>query len=152
MVDKVRLNAKVGRRYTSADSAHSANSKRARAGFNNVLKNFSMLIDHLHDVSPQVMVEALEPTFELSKEYCPEETGALKASGYLEITSFRGTPTVEIGYGKGGSPDYAVTVHENLEWRHKAPTRAKWLQVALEEDAANIQDRIVSGYKRAGGF
>lgn len=152
MVQTVRLNASVGRRSTLSSSPHKADSNSARAGFANVMKNYEKLVAHLHNVSAQVIYEALEPTFRKSQSYCPTDTGTLKASGYIEITDFRNTPTVEIGYGRGGFPDYAVTVHENLEWRHKAPTRAKWLQIALQEDASEIQQRIVSGYKRAGGF
>lgn len=152
MVQRVRLSASVGRRSTSSSSPHKANSKTARDGFKGVLANYINLVDHLHGVSADVIYEALEPTYDKSQEYCPEDTGALKASGYIMVTDYRGTPTVEMGYGRGGTPDYAVTVHEDLEWRHKAPTRAKWLQVALEEDANEIQQRIVNGYKQAGGF
>jgi len=99
-----------------------------------------------------VLYNALEPAFELSKEYCPVDTGAMVDSGYLEISTFRGVPTVEIGYGRAGNPPYTVEVHENLEWRHKDPTRAKWLQVALAESAGQIQDDIRRGYRDAGGF
>lgn len=152
MVQKVRLSASVGRRSTSSGSVHKSASNSARAGFAGILKNYRTLISHLHDVSAQVIYEALEPTFLKSQEYCPTDTGALKDSGYLIVTDFRNIPTVEMGYGKGGEPDYAVTVHENMEWRHKAPTRAKWLQVALEEDTNDIPKRIVAGYKQAGGF
>lgn len=152
MVQRVRLSASVGRRSTSSGSPHSANANSARQGFQGVMKNFEKLLTHLHNNGAQVLYEALEPTFEKSQEYCPKDTGALLESGYLVITDFRGIPTVEMGYGRGGEPDYAVTVHENLEWRHKSPTRAKWLQVAIDEDAQAIQGRVVAGYKVAGGF
>lgn len=124
----------------------------AREGMNQVVDNYRRLCEHMEKVSPEVLYQALEPAFELSKEYCPVDTGSMLASGYLEITEFRGTPTVEIGYGKGGKPEYTTTVHENLEYKHKDPTRAKWLQTALAEYAQDIQDRINREYKAAGGF
>lgn len=112
-----------------------------------IIDRYKKLVRGLEDVTPEIMLAALEPTFEKSQEYCPKDTGKLVESGYLQITQFRGKPRVEIGYGLGGDPAYAAAVHENLEWRHKAPTRAKWLQVALEEDAGEIQNRVAAAYK-----
>lgn len=134
--------------YRSGSGSIGSNVYDARASMAGIIKNYKSLIDHIENVTPEILYEALEPTFELSQKYCPKDTGALRASGYLEITKFRGTPTVEIGYGKGGNPPYAATVHENMEYRHKDPTRAKWLQVALSEDAEAIQGRIVSRYRQ----
>jgi len=119
----------------------------ARLGMNEIMANYKKLIGHLEGITPGILYNALEPTFEISLRYCPKDTGALRNSGYLETTTFRGIPTVQMGYGKGGYPAYAATVHENLEWRHKEPTRAKWLQVALAEDEQNIQRRIVEQYR-----
>lgn len=123
--------------------------RRDRPGsFAPIIANYIDLVEHLEGITPEILMDALEPTFEISQEYCPEDTGRLKDSGYLEITEFRGRPSVEIGYGRGGEPPYAATVHENMEWRHKAPTRAKWLQVALTEDEQNIQARLAYDYRR----
>lgn len=132
-----RFNAKVGGRVRGADA------RRQMAG---VINAYSRLVRHIEEATPEILMEALEPTFEKSQEYCPRDTGELLNSGYLEIRELRGKPTVEMGYGFGGSPSYAVAVHENLEWRHKAPTRAKWLQTAIEEDEQAIQGRIVRAY------
>lgn len=126
-------------------------SQRRGAKMTDVIMNYTKLVRHLEVVSPDILLDAMQPTFALSQQYCPTDTGRLKDSGYLEITERRGRPTVEIGYGFGGEPPYATAVHENLEWQHKAPTRAKWLQVALEEDAQNIQDRIVADYRSVFG-
>jgi hypothetical protein len=140
----------ISRFYASIGRKRGQND--ARADMNAVIRNYRRLVEHLQDVSPDVLYEALEPAFELSQEYCPVSTGTMRASGYLEKTTFRGIPTVEIGYGRGGVPEYTVAVHENLEWKHDDPTRAKWLQVALSESAHDIQDRIRQGYRQAGGF
>lgn len=146
----LRFTAHVGPRRTHStySDAYKQDIRGTRASMRNIIRNYSKLCRHLEEISPDVLYNALEPTFEKSKVYCPKDTGKLVASGYLEITQFRGIPTVQIGYGKGGNPSYAAAVHENLEWRHKSPTRAKWLQVALAEDEGAIQSRIVSQYRQ----
>lgn len=87
---------------------------------------------------------ALGPTLTLAKRYCPKDTKALVNSGYLEITSRGAGGTVEIGFGKGGVPHYALIVHEMLEYKHKAPTRAKFLQIAMQETRHSILARIAA--------
>lgn len=147
----LRLSGVIGRKRLDPHGGHSAEFAQsqydARASMAAVIANYQKLVDSLEGVTPDILLDALQPTFEKSQEYCPVDTGRLRDSGYLEITSFRGTPTVEIGYGLGGEPPYTVNVHENLEWRHKYPTRAKWLEVALLEDDAAIQQRIVDAYQ-----
>ena len=144
-----RFNASVGRKTFRGSKANAVSAKQSMAG---VIKNYRKFISNLEEVTPEVLYDALMPAFRDSQVLCPKDTGELVKSGYLEITSFRGKPTVEIGYGKGGHPDYAAAVHENLEWKHKAPTRAKWLQIALNQNEKTIQLRIIDGLKKAGGF
>lgn len=115
----------------------------------------TILLDFMNamsDNSAPIMITALEPTFELSKTYCPVDTGVLLASGYLEITSFRGNPRVEMGYARGGNPSYAVVVHEDPQFYHKPPTRYKWLQAAMMEDLGGIYERLGIEYKGAAGL
>lgn len=119
----------------------------ARAGMRSVIANYNKLIAHFEEVTPEILYDALYPTWIKSQEYCPVDTGALVDSGYLVLTASRGHPTVSMGYGFGGQPEYTVRVHENMEWRHEPPTRAKWLQVALEEDSGAIQARIISALR-----
>lgn len=108
------------------------------------------LFDQIEGASPQIMLNALEPTFAISQYLCPVDTGDLKASGYLEITSARtGGTRVEIGYGRGGNPYYAVYVHEMTSMYHKPPTMAKWLQAAVMGDMDNIFSRLKDGYRTA---
>lgn len=148
----VRFRSSVGpKTYRSGSLSSRENVFSARASMASVIKNYQKFVKHVEDVTPEILLEALEPTFELSQEYCPTATGRLRNSGYLEITQFRGVPTVEIGYGRGSEPPYAATVHENVEWRHKPPTRAKWLQAALVEDEKGIQDRIVTRLRAIAG-
>jgi hypothetical protein len=114
-------------------------SKYMTDALNEILQSFE-------DESPEICLEALGPTFELSQKYVPVKDGHLKASGYLEIVSRGRNPRVEIGYAKGGTPDYAVFVHERVDIPHKAPTMAKFLEVAVLEDLDNIEKRLEHGY------
>lgn len=122
-----------------------------RQQFDRVLQNYEDLVKGLREVTPEVLYEALEPTFELSQKYVPVDTGKLKASGFLEMDQNPRNPRVVMGYGRGGDPTYAASVHERVDYRHKDPTKAKYLLTAIEEDANEIQQRIIRGYKQATG-
>lgn len=106
------------------------------------------IVKQFGDATPELVLEAMKPTFEIAKEYCPKDTGALVDSGYLESVGTKTQPRVEIGFARGGQPFYAVLVHENMEMYHASPTRAKFLQAAIEEDMANIERRIYDNYNR----
>lgn len=106
------------------------------------------LFDAMEYASPDIMLAALGPTFEISKVLCPKDTGALVESGYLETTSTaKGATRVEIGYARGGNPSYAIYVHEMTEYNHAPPTMAKWLQAAVMGDLDNIFKRLRDGYQ-----
>lgn len=115
--------------------------------------NFKSWTLHITNQAGEVLRLALQPTFEKSQTYCPKFSGDLRRSGYLEVRRvglLRGWQA-EIGYGRGGFPDYAIYVHERPGVFHAPPTRWKFLQAALEEDGAEIQRRIRDGFKTASG-
>jgi hypothetical protein len=145
----IKLNFSVGRqRVTNNTNAYEASYiggiKNQMSG---IINNFQQLCTELSLSTPDVLLEALEPTFELSQKYVPVDTGELKASGYLEIDERSRFPRVVMGYGKNGDPSYAALVHEKVELNHKSPTRSKYLLTALEEDEQGIRDRVVKGFK-----
>lgn len=139
-----RFNARVGRAKPIGGTA--SNTRQASQEMRAIIKEYERLINHIQNVSPNILMDALRPTFNKSQIYVPKKTGKLAKSGYLRITHRGKTPRVEIGYGYRGNPEYAADVHEELEWRHKYPTRAKYLQAALAEDANEIQANIYRGY------
>lgn len=139
---KLSVGTRAGHRYNSAD---------LRRQLDRLTQNFQGLEQHMTTQSPEVLFEALEPTFEKSKTYCPEKTGALVNSGYLEVRQSKKGAQAEIGYARGGSPHYAIYVHEAPVY-HAPPTRWKWLQFALQEDEEQIRQRVLSGYSRAAGI
>lgn len=69
---------------------------------------------------------------------CPIDTGTLRDSARIEpVEEYGEAVRVRFGYGYGDTPnpitghlpsEYAVPVHEILEARHAAPTKAKFLE------------------------
>lgn len=126
--------------------------RQANEAMRKIMADLQYIIDETENTTPEIMKQALEPTLELSAKYCPKDTNRLVNSRYLEVTSFRGKPAVEMGYAKGGNPDYAAYVHEMVQIPHKDPTQAKFLERAVNEDIGNIIDRVVLGYNQLLGL
>ncbi len=148
----VRFNANVGlKRLVGPNSSQRGFTQSIRQSMQEIIKEYKRWILHMEIQTPEVLLDALRPTFEKSQILVPVKSGDLKGSGYLEKSTFRGNPQVEIGYGRGGVPHYAVFVHERTDLHHDGPTQAKFLQQPLEEDFQDIQTRIVQGLKRAAG-
>ena len=144
---RLRVKAGIGRTGAHGNSGfHVSHTNAAKQSAKAITDKILDIFDQFEQASEDLMLEALEPTFELSKKYCPKDTGALVASGYLEKVGFRGKPRVELGYGRGGTPDYAAYVHEMVDIPHQSPTRSKWLQAAVMEDLDNIYLRLGAGY------
>jgi len=143
--------ASVGLRRILAGISESqaAVTRQSRAQMQSVVKRFKEFERHMISQMPEILREALEPTFEKSQKYVPVDTGDLKESGFLQVVKTRSGAFVSMGYGLGGRPPYSVFVHEDLEASHKPPTRAKFLQSALEEDSSLIERRIQSLLRRA---
>lgn len=135
----------------SDDSSAAALGRGLAAAFSEISDNLQWFCDQLDGYLPQDLEDALQPTFELSQVYVPRLTNALAESGYIATESFRGGARVEIGYGKGGIPDYAIYVHE-MPYHHAAPTKDHFLLDALNEDYFNIIQRVTDNVKaRVGG-
>lgn len=126
-------------------------AQAARSDFQKIVRNWQRFVNHVENVSTDIMVEALKPTFDLSQTYTPKLTGTLRESGYIEVTRRGKMPRVEIGYGKHGKPVYAAIVHEKVEYRHNPPTRSKFLEAAMNETAGELRNRLILQYKRITG-
>ena len=118
-----------------------------RAQLNDLQKIMSSIFDQVENAAPEIMLDALIPTRDLAAYYCPKKTGALVESEYLEVTSFRGSPRVELGFAKGGEPPYGIYVHEMVDYQHAFPTRSKFLQAAVMEDMDGIISRVTGNFK-----
>ncbi len=149
------LRGRVGRvRATnSRGNIHPGYERAVQAQMAAILKEYRRWADHVKTQGAEVLREALEPTFFKARDvYTPEDTGDLRDSGFLEAGRSSSGSFVVIGFGFRGFPHYAALVHERTDFFHKPPTRAKFLQVALEEDAGEIQARLAKGYKVASGL
>ncbi len=145
----IKIKARVGRGAIrkTLDPSSASYTRQIRAQIKEIEEALSEFASAVEDQAPEIVENALRPTFEKSQKYVPVDTGDLKKSGFLEVRKTdRGIVKAEIGYGKGGKPPYAVFVHERTDLKHKSPTRAKFLQAALEEDFHQIQKRLVNGF------
>ena len=144
-----RAKVGLGGSFGSGPLSSSAQfTQQVNAQFDAILDNYKGFVESVVSQGAEVVMAALQPTFDESQEIVPVKTGALKESGYLESVGSQ----VEIGYGRGGDPEYAPIVHEDLEAHHAPPTQAKFLQQPLEQNEAQIQNDIATGFGIAAGL
>lgn len=101
----------------------------------------SAMADGLAIVAQNIMEQSLIE--------CPVDTGALKRSAKFELAeTVTGNISIKMGYGYGSEinpktrrpvSEYAVPVHEITEAYHAPPTKAKFLEDPLLEQASTIQ-------------
>ncbi len=65
---------------------------------------------------------------------CPVKTGALRSTGWNELTMTEDEIVCELGYGSE-AVKYAFVQHENLAFHHNPPTKAKFLEDPIRQDA-----------------
>lgn len=74
---------------------------------------------------------------DLSREYCPVDTGRLRRSARIITTGQGRTREFQVRY----TAPYSLWVHENLENYHEPPTQAKFLERASDEVIGNFRTR-----------
>lgn len=75
--------------------------------------------------------------FKQTMIYCPEDTGALKSS--IRVRKDRDEFIMSVSTS---DCPYCVTVHQNLHYKHEAPTRAKYMQ----DSAVEVSERYGKPY------
>lgn len=142
------MKGNVGSKYirSSAPQSRQSLERSFRASMQDILAGFDEFMEDIETNSAEILTDAMEETFGKALTYCPEDSGELRDSGYLEVQSFRGKHVCAIGFGKGNKPDYAIYVHE-MPYQHEAPTRSKFLQAALDEDYYSILNKVAEGYR-----
>lgn len=141
----VPIKISVGQHYVKMDGTSLASfSKQLNDAFMGVAKDYGEFARQLEGALPGDLVTALEPTLAKAKYYCPKDTHELAESGYVEVRAFRGAVRAEIGFARGGKPEYAVFVHEMTNYKHEAPTSAKFLQRAIDEDYVGSVTRLAN--------
>jgi hypothetical protein len=134
----------------SEDSSAAELGRILQADLADMVQGISEFVEHMHGVTAEILVEALEPTLGKALEYCPVATGRLQRSGYLEVESYRGQATAYMGFGRGGNPPYTIYVHE-IPAYHEPPTRHKFFQAALDEDYYSILNNLPRLVAEAAG-
>ena len=78
-----------------------------------------------------------------SVKITPVDTGALRGTAHVKLPEFTGE-NVRINFGFGGpAAPYAVDVHENPIYRHKAPTTYKFLEGPALLAVRGLSQRVV---------
>lgn len=143
----VRARIGYARIPSSSNPSQASYTRDIRDQMKAIEDNLTAVIESVKEAGPDIVIEALQPTFDKSQTYCPVDKGDLKASGYLSADKQGDNVVANIGYGRGGQPPYAVFVHERTDLQHASPTRAKFLQSAIEEDLDSIKNRLIEGYR-----
>lgn len=156
---RFKVNVSVGRRTPTMVGGKGGKKEVAFPGqaraidqFKKVEKEYARWVQHLRGNMGVILEDSLQIVFAVSQELVPHKTGELKRSGYVTRANSGKKMFAEIGYAKGGSPDYAVIVHEDLMKFHEPPTQAKFLEDAIEREAENVQEFIISATKDMAGF
>lgn len=152
MANMLQLN--VGRqRITRVLSPAEGNYVEAIKEQVNVVKeNLRKVIAHIENVTPEAIRYGLQPIFDKSQEYVPVDKGPLKRSGFIETRKTASGTAAAIGYGRYGRPTYAGIVHERMDFRHAPPTRAKFLEAAVNEHIGDFQRRVALYLTKATGI
>lgn len=121
-------------------------TKAARASMADIIKRYEQLIRSLEAATPTILANAMQPVYNRSQVYVPKDTGALMSSAQLlSGTDERGRPMVSLVYGNAETP-YAAIVHELVHLNHVSPTRAKYLQSAMEEEMDSFLVSVAVDY------
>jgi len=89
--------------------------------------------------------------FAESQQEVPVDKGMLRDSGQAFGIQLKESPNeivVTLGYGGVAAP-YALIVHEDLNARHNAPTKAKYLEDPVKRRVAGMSSRIVDSIDKA---
>lgn len=100
------------------------------------------------EAAADALAETVEQWLEEGNRLVPIEEGTLQNSGTTEVD--RANLQAAVGWGAGGSSDYAVIQHEDTSLRHDNGRFAKWgeisgrriAQTAGQDIAASIKARL----------
>lgn len=152
MARQVRF--KVGRQRLDGNVRPSqANyTRQIREQMKVIEDNLMRVIKGIEGLTPEALEYGVQPIYDKSQVYVPVKTGDLKVSGFVDsgVTS-RGARVV-VSYGKGGKPEYAVFVHEMVDFQHDAPTQAKFLEYAVDEHINEVAPRVAKFIKDGIGL
>lgn len=149
------FSTKMGPQYSNATYHKTAqsfygkvSSGSAAIDMQRIIARYAALVNMMRDMTPAVMFQAMIPIYAKSQMYVPKKSGALASTGRLTVENQGGDPKVSITYGNDKVP-YAAVVHEFVWINHNPPTRAKFLQAAMEEEYNQLRTNLVRAYQAA---
>lgn len=87
--------------------------------------------------------DAAEVVVEKARFYCPKDTHALEKSIRAVFQAMQDGDRQEVAVTAGDSVAwYAIYVHENLDKWHDPPTQAKFLERAMRECQAQVEQIV----------
>lgn len=104
-------------------------------------------IGKIENATVQTLIYAIQPIREATLRYVPVKTGRLRSSFYIIAGKYYKSNRVTLGYARYGFPKYAQIVHDRLYdeqgnlIRHKSPTKALFLELAIQEHLSEILPR-----------
>lgn len=130
---------------TGSNAFHNRNAMlEGRAGMAAIISQYEAFIKQMKGMTPDVLRNAMQPVFDKSQEYVPKKTGELAASGKLTVGA---GPRLEANITYGNATAwYAAVIHEHVWLNHEPPTRAKYLQSAMEEELDSFLVSIAIDY------
>ena len=117
----------------------------ARGSMEAIISNYRQLVKTLEGSSADILEQVLHPVLSKSQMYVPKKTGALASSVELTTENTATGAEARITYGNS-DVYYAAIVHEFTWLNHQSPTRAKYLQSAMEEEIDNFLERAAQTY------
>lgn len=121
------------------------NTKEAEARLRELVEKFPKTA--LRAVREEAEIEMTE-----AKKRTPVDTGALRASGYVDGPAYDVDGDIVVRYGFGGpSAPYALQVHEDLEAFHKVG-QAKFLESVLRESGPHMAQRVAERIREIKGL
>lgn len=147
-----RFTTRLGRRLPGRTRPGSQASFRrgytlsARQSMADIIAKYERLIRRLEKATPTILMNAIQPVRNKAAIYVPKKTGALASSEQVIVgTDDNGKPMVSLVYGDE-TAWYAALVHEMTWLNHVYPTRAKYLQAALEEELDSFLVSVAVDY------
>lgn len=110
--------------------------------------NGKFIVDQLNAGAVEGLAKAAEHLLTEATKTVPIEEGILSGDGQVSVDAGQMAATV---YYDGASNPYAVRQHEELSFRHDPGRRAKWLELASQEEEGTMQQIIADEVRKAHG-
>lgn len=108
--------------------------------------NGTFIMDQINSGAAEGLAKAAEHLLTEATKTVPIEEGILSGDGQVSVDVGLLEATV---YYDGASNPYAVRQHEELSFRHDPGRRAKWLELAAQEEESTMRQIIADEIRKA---